>query len=377
MSDAVAMNNTVETPSTNLSENCLSITEIKKRYRKLNQNLVEVMERIEDIIVRQCFDENDRKYLKNRDCCFVQYEVNQSEIDIYGEDLMHNLMEMLFSDAIYKSQKFFMSPNNSNWLFAIYYLKKQILFIDEDTQALIETLNNLHESMDEIFISLDLDNIEEINLDEIAELATIEEIENSFYSNRFNFMTIYDNAENETSLIAKRNIYYNAIAEKKMLCLKYGFNYETHKGYLTFKEKCLNAISIIEELIKNTSDSKFINSTPNETIVEPITINTVENTAKNTDFTTSRQVLALYYMLNELDKATNSIDRAVKARFIHFLTNKSEINIYKTLADPFKGFNNKSNSKTIIRDLEYIKSHFEALGLKNIVNKINAEMKED
>lgn len=376
MSDANSMNNAAETPSTT-AENCLSILEIKMRYKKLNQNLVEAMERIDDIISRKCFDQNDRKFLNNRDCSFVQYELNQSDIDIYGEDLMYNLMVMLFDDAIFKSQTFFNSQNSSDWSLQIYYFKKEILIIDEDTRDLIKTLNILHESMNEIFRLLDLENMEEIGFDEIEEAENIEVIEEMFYSNRFNFLIIYENAEKKPDLIAKRNYYYNAIAEKKMLCLKLGHNYETHKAYLDFSNKCLNAINIIDELIRNTNQPEINISIPINSTAENTEVKEVESTAKNPEFTTNRQVLALYYMLHTLDKATHSIDRTVKARFIQFLTNKNEDNIYKILADPFKGFNNKTNKKTIIKDLEYIKTHFEALGLKNIVNQITAEMKED
>lgn len=40
MSDSNSMNNAVELDLKATTENCLSIPEIKKRYRKLNNNLI-------------------------------------------------------------------------------------------------------------------------------------------------------------------------------------------------------------------------------------------------------------------------------------------------------------------------------------------------
>lgn len=368
MSDSVAMNNAVETPSTTLSENCLSITEIKKRYRKLNKNLIEVMDRIEDIINRECFDENDRKYLKNRDCSFVQYKLNQKEIEIYGISLDYDLLVSMLGDAIKKSYLFFESENSMNWESTMSSLKKKILIFNEDTTILLLSLNNLYQSLYDIIYYIEFENI--------LIQAHSEENNRTYYSTYFNIDAVHSSADDENDIQLKRNIYYKAIAEKKLLCLKLAKDPDTHSEYIEFQEKCLNAISIIDELIKNTSNTEIINSTSIDTISKNIVENIVENTPKNPEFTTSRQVLAMYYIFNELDKATNSIDRTVKTRFIHFLTNKSEDNIYKTLAEPFKGLDNKTNKSNTIKDLEYIKNHFNNLGLYNIVNKINGDMKE-
>lgn len=327
------------------------------------------MDRIEDIIDRECFDENDRKFLKNRDCSFVQYEVTERDIDLYGVNLLHDLVLNILEDAINKSFLFFGSTNIGLWECEVINMKRNMLYINEDTSDLFIVLNNLHQTLDNI--------MEVIDLGYFDILENFEEPDLTNHSNHFDFNEVLVQINQEKNLIKKKNILIQAIADKELMCLNSGANIDTVLFLPEFKEKCDKAIKIIDELIKNTNKTEIINSTPSETNVESIEVKPVESTSKNPEFTTSRQVLALYYMLNELDKATNSIDRAVKARFIHFLTNKSEDNIYKALAAPFKGFDNKSNKKAIIKDLEYIKSHFEALGLKNIVNQINAEMKED
>ena len=104
--------------------------------------------------------------------------------------------------------------------------------------------------------------------------------------------------------------------------------------------------------------------TENVQIVEP---------TKNKDFTTKRQVLAMYYLLNEVGCKTGSVDRTVQGRFIEFLTGKNYDRIYKTLSEPFKGLEITKNTSAK-QDMQYIKDQFNNLGLNEIVNKITRDM---
>lgn len=95
---------------------------------------------------------------------------------------------------------------------------------------------------------------------------------------------------------------------------------------------------------------------------------------KNKSFTTARQVLAIHYLL----KYTNvqNIDATEKARFVQFLTGKetgtkkiSDTTIYKKINSPLS-----KDNKTLLADLQYIRTYFENLGLMDIVNMINNEI---
>ena len=99
--------------------------------------------------------------------------------------------------------------------------------------------------------------------------------------------------------------------------------------------------------------------------------------ARNKEFTIARQVLAIHYLL-EYSKIKN-IDNSVKARFIQFLTGRepgaSDIKnttIYKKVRNPLS-----KDDKTLAKDLNYIRKHFEDLGLTEIAKMITNEISKN
>jgi len=98
-----------------------------------------------------------------------------------------------------------------------------------------------------------------------------------------------------------------------LYCLNLNLDPKKHKPNVDFKEKCLKAIDIIDFQINNTAISNNINKPENLVLIESEenTTNKSETKVKNKEFTTRRQVLAMYYIFNELDKGTNSIDKTL------------------------------------------------------------------
>lgn len=95
------------------------------------------------------------------------------------------------------------------------------------------------------------------------------------------------------------------------------------------------------------------------------------------EFTTPRQVLALHFLLEEL-QVYKGTDRTQVARFIQFLTGKetgakriADTNIYSVLKYPF----NKSDKK-LKEDLTFVRSQFISLGLTNIIDKLDKKIKD-
>jgi hypothetical protein len=105
-------------------------------------------------------------------------------------------------------------------------------------------------------------------------------------------------------------------------------------------------------------------------------IQAVENTfAYPKEFTTSRQVLAVHYLMEELNVYGNT-DKTEVARFIQFLTGKetgtakiSDTTIYKKLKSPLS-----KSDKNIEEDLRFVRTYFEKLGLTKISERINKEI---
>lgn len=95
----------------------------------------------------------------------------------------------------------------------------------------------------------------------------------------------------------------------------------------------------------------------------------LEESVKNPDFTTARQVLAVHYLLEYCQ--VRGIDQTKKADFIEFLTGKNRKNIYDLVRDPLT----KKRSKDLRKgDLQYIRTFFENLGLSETVKAIGNEL---
>ena len=73
-----------------------------------------------------------------------------------------------------------------------------------------------------------------------------------------------------------------------------------------------------------------------------------EISSPNDEFTMSRQVMAMYFLMKYLK--IENVDNTNKARFIEFLTQKNYSNIYRKLRNPFEG-----NPKWVTKDLIYIR----------------------
>lgn len=86
---------------------------------------------------------------------------------------------------------------------------------------------------------------------------------------------------------------------------------------------------------------------------------------RNPEFTTKRQVLALYYMLKQL--GVKHIDKTVQARFIEFLTGKNNKSIYDSVREVDDIIFIKGGE-----DARYVREWFEKLGLTEIVNELDA-----
>lgn len=103
----------------------------------------------------------------------------------------------------------------------------------------------------------------------------------------------------------------------------------------------------------------------------------VETTVlKNKDHTTRRQTLAIYYLDLHFKINKSGKEAAPLVRFIEFLTDKSVDNIKKALRNPLKNSEKKNNraDAELLKDLKYIRIHFDDLKLAAIVQLIDKEI---
>ena len=110
------------------------------------------------------------------------------------------------------------------------------------------------------------------------------------------------------------------------------------------------------------------NSDTVQTVIESVKEDTTLPLS-NTDITLNRQFLALYYMLNEVDKEAFARNKSETARFFQLLTGKSYENIYKLTKKPLKDLS-ECTSKKYLSDIKFVKESFMKLGLNKIAQQI-------
>lgn len=92
--------------------------------------------------------------------------------------------------------------------------------------------------------------------------------------------------------------------------------------------------------------------------------------SKNKDFTTARQVLAMYYLSDHLGIWRNT-DKSNIENFTHFLTSKNRDEIHKKFINPVD--NKKANNRKK-EDYIFVMKYFEDLGLRSIVEKMKRDI---
>lgn len=122
-------------------------------------------------------------------------------------------------------------------------------------------------------------------------------------------------------------------------------------------------------IAQNSLDKILATAKENEKIEQQ-----AQETNGNPEFTLSRQVLAIHYLLKQ--SGIDNIDKTSIARFVQFLTNResnaksiSDTRIYKTVRNPFS-----TSNKTLIADLQYVRKQFEDLQMPEITQLITKEI---
>ena len=336
-----------------------TISELTDEYRKINYDLMIALEIFIKIYDSGIIDEIDYNNLKKLNLNFVKLKVDSEELKIHSDSIEESVFITIFTDLMTLATVLYGSDCAENWESA---QEKGIQIIINNGVYVSEMLKLFHS----FYHSL-------ARINEMMEFAVFEndpEFDEYYHLMPVDFESTMSKLRSIKNIQEKINFLNNEIKDKQLICLEVREDTNFFSVLQTFIMKCKLALDILTRDIPLEGSKSSSDEMPEENIVMPE--ENPEN-PKNREFTTARQVLAVYYLLNEVDqKAVNQIDRTEKARFIEFLTGKNYKNIYKTLSDPFKGFNNKNN-KRILNDLEYIKVYFTKLGLQSIVDKIDSD----
>jgi hypothetical protein len=159
----------------------------------------------------------------------------------------------------------------------------------------------------------------------------------------------------------------------------------SEKQLLVLYEYCLVELNLILESKSHNSDDfaekAFHNSISyvSNRILElkdSLSVNIAMQPNSNPEFTTHRQVLAIYHLLNHCKVNLSLVNKTDLARFSQFLTGKEannpkieNTNIYKI----WKGIYSKTE-KGNAQDLRYIRDFFSKLGLMEICENIDKDI---
>jgi len=358
--------------STIVAQQTYTISEITTKYKKQNIDLLEALEIFSIINDSQYTEEEDIHKLKRLNLEFKLLTINDLELKTHGESIVTNILNTIFNEALENAEELFECGEPDYWEIKYESIVNIIIKNDVDVSSMLLLFNLLYKS---------LKAINHLSLYYYFKENTCSGYINSdILSENINFNIVALEAKKYTNLKERINFYIAEIAAKELICIREDENEIINAECRLFINKCQKAIEITTNQLEKTVSESNINqqTETNEkelTTAEVSDILELPSTPKNSNpaFTTSRQVLAMYYLLNEIDhKGINQIDKTDKAKFIEFLTGKNYNNIYKNLSNPFKGLDKKS-PKNFLNDIEYIKLHFENLGLKSIVQKIDAD----
>ncbi len=360
-----------------------SISEITAEYKKLNENLVIALDQLDLIFETEYLDSSDIEMFIELNITFKELAINADELKTHGESIFESILETVFEESLEKAKKLFGYEDTNFWFIKLDSYNKLIIKIGVEVSFMLKFIKRLFNTLVTI--------AQLCNLNENDDLGRFDAFNDADIISFFDFEETVKEASKIADLRERLNYYHSEIAEKELYCVQYNDDSFVLALCKSFTHKCNRAIEITENHLNKST--KYTQKTQAEpmAIIQPIETNTQsennpaietelppETTAKgNPAFTTSRQVLAIYYLLNEIDrKGINQVDKTEKAKFIEFLTGKNYNNIYKALSNPFKGLDRK-NPKSFLNDMEYVSNHFEKLGLQSIVQKINADARQE
>jgi len=329
-----------------LEENMsFSTIELIEYYKEANIMFMNAMDKIFQIIYLDNITLEDVEFLKGLDLTYSDQKLLHTSYYTFGKEIKKNILEATLSQSFKKAQDIFGNVSYALWNEKCNFYTIKFIQFGVEIDFMLDFIRKLKYYLTFLYIDF---------------MKYVFPSTEPSFQDFFSFRETTEIADEEMDILKKRQIYINAIIESDKLSLVESFDEEDKELHLTFNKKCKKAIEIIDFEIENS---------PKQITLEQ-NIEKISGESENKEFTTKRQVLAIYFIFNEL--GVKNIDKTVQARFIQFLTNKNQSNIYKILSNPFKGLD-ESNTK-IKDDLLYVKNLFDELGLSQLSKKIDANM---
>lgn len=339
-------------------ERLYELEEVVAEYKTLNNNILDVLERLDDIILIENICADDLKYLKKRNIQYTKRRIRKSRKDncILNYDIFSNVLNATLKEAYDKSNWFFGGDDLVIWEWKLDSFRN--FFIANAGKYTAEMIQ---------FINIVYRNLREIHID-------FNTRDDSFKAT-FNFDSFLLLSEQLTEPCERINFFNLAILNCQKMCLAGQIKNPTSYEQEEFIQKCLKAIEIINLEIQ-ISEAALTSSITNED-KSLATDSTSElqpqlpsaDSLPEVDITLNRQFLAIYYMLNKIDSNSFARNKSEIARFIQLLTGKSYHNIYKYVKNPIKDPSERVSRK-YQDDIHFLVETFRKLGLDSIAANI-------
>ncbi len=327
-----------------------TIQEVMEEYRHVNEGFIKAMDLLMFIFGTMQVNEDDINYLKSIEYYYHNRKLIRKDTRFFDVDVFKNILEATLSDTIEKAKKFFGNSVESWDEAANKYRSLAFKISDLYYKNLIRQVDNL------------LSNLKDLYADFYNE--------NNEFKNWFTFSDILTEAQDYADLVERKKFINRIIVDCKEFCLKQEYFKVNKEDELDFLRKCQELIDLIDFQIQND-----IPANPFD-VTNVISNNAVEQDQSvpkiplpETDITLNRQFLALYYLLNEVDKEAFARNKSEIARFIQLLTGKNYDNIYKLTKNPIKDPSERT-SKKYQTDIQFVKETFLKLGLDKIARQI-------
>lgn len=326
-----------------------TIQEVMEEYRLVNNGFLRAINKLLVVFYKEEVTENDISYLRSIEYYYHNRKLIRKDIRFFRVDVFKNILEATLSDTIEMAKVFFGETLDLWDSSANKYRSLSFKISDKYYKNLIWHIDKLYSNLKELY--------------------------DDFYNEKnefiewYSFPDIFEEAQEYEDLIERKQFVNKVIVDCKEFCLKEEFFKVNKKDELEFIQKCQQLIELTDLQMQNG----ILPTTSKSNVVilksEVESVNSDHSSLSETDITLNRQFLAVYYLLNEVDKDVFARNKSEIARFIQLLTGKSYDNIYKLTKNPVNDPAERT-SKKYQSDIMFVKESFLKLGLNKIAQQI-------
>jgi len=209
------------------------IESFSKRCKGFNQNLMLAMNKMIEIKGKNKIYHEDIVFLKRLKIFYADQAFNESTYSIFGKDIKKNILNATLLEVLQRYEGFVDDRMNELWNSYLNNLRIELIKFDlnHDVIFMIKFIEDLMT----VFTKIQLD-FKKYVFTSVSQL----------FDNQFNFITYASAVDVETDINKQKKYYLEAIAYCDMFCLKFNVKGDFEEKCISYKQKCLEAIKIID-----------------------------------------------------------------------------------------------------------------------------------